>query len=449
MNDITKGNLSKNFILFAIPVIISGVLNQVYTTVDKIMVGQFMGETGLAAVGSTSTFITLLLSILWGLATGVSVYVAFLSTSGDKSRTANVIKANLLVIAAIAVAVSAIAILLYKPIFTVLAIGSEIWHDALVYYVIYLVGFVCFTFCNAASYIFNAIGKPSLPMKLSVFSCVGNICFNYVFMRVLDLGVAGAAIGSILVAFITCIFYIVRLAAEFRLWGCGGERLRFCRADILPALRQGVPCMIQQFIMYISGAAVQPVVNLLGTAAIASYSVCSEIYSICATVFQNSSRGLSSFCAQCYGKGEYKLVRKGVKISIRQGILLSAPIMAVLLIFSSGIAKIFLGDKASPQSMEYVMQYVYMCVPFVLCQIVNNLFHNFYRGVMMPRLATVSTAVYTVMRIAVTYAFVWKLGMLGIFLGFVIPWVTECALSVFFYTKGFWKNSIYKKAERL
>ncbi len=446
MKDITKGNLSKNFILFAIPVIISGVLNQVYTTVDKIMVGRFLGEVGLAAIGSTSTFITLMTSIIWGLGTGISLYIAFLSTSGDKSRTVNAIKVNLCVVAAIAVGVSAIAILLYRPIFAVLSIGSEIRHDALVYYIIYLSGFVCFTFCNASSYIFNAIGRPSLPMKLSVFSCVGNICFNYVFMRVFDLGIAGAALGSILVAFITCVFYIIRLAAEFRALGCAGERIRFCGRDILPALHQGVPCMIQQFIMYVSGFAVQPVVNQLGTAAIASYSVCAEIYSICATVFQNSSRGLSSFCAQCYGKGEFGLVRKGVKVSVRQGILLSAPIMALLLIFAGSIAEIFLGDKASAESMSYVVQYVYMCVPFVICQLVNNLFHNFYRGVMMPKLATASTAVYTVCRIAVTYAFVWKFGMLGVFLGFVVPWVTECALSVFFYIKGYWKSDCYKKA---
>ena len=87
MKDITKGNLSKNFILFAIPVIISGVLNQAYLTVDKIMVGQVLGEEGLAALGSTGSFITLMKSIIWGLGTGISLYVAFLSTSGDKKSS--------------------------------------------------------------------------------------------------------------------------------------------------------------------------------------------------------------------------------------------------------------------------------------------------------------------------------------------------------------------------
>ncbi len=447
MKDITRGNLSKNFILFAIPVIISGVLSQAYATVDKIMVGQMLGEVGLAALGSTGTFITLMKSIIWGLGTGVSLYVAYLSTRGDARRTVNAIKVNLFCVAGVAVLVSVLAIALYKPIFSMLAIGPEIWHDAFLYYAIYLSGFVLFTFGNAATYIFNAIGNPSFPMKLSIFSCLGNIACNYLLIVVVDLGVAGAAIGSVLVAFLTAILFIVKLGHEFQTLGVGGEKMRFTRGDILPAWRMAVPCMIQQFIMYISGAAVQPAVNLLGTAAIAAYSVSSEIYSICATIFQNSSRGLSPFSAQCYGKGEFGLIKKGVLVSVRQGILLSLPVMALFMIIPNKIAELFLGSNASKESIDYVMIYIFICVPFILCQVINNLFHNFYRGVMMPKIATLTTAVYTVARIVITYSLVWKLGMTGVFLGFAIPWAIEALLSVVIYLSGSWKNEAYKKWE--
>lgn len=448
MKDITKGNLSRNLFLFAIPVIISGVLSQAYVTVDKIMVGQIIGEVGLAAIGSTSNFITLMKSIIWGLGTGVSLYIAYLSTSGDKKRAVNAIKVNLTCVALIAIAVSAISILLYKPIFSLLAINDEIRRDAFLYYSVYLIGFVFFTFGNAASYIFNAIGRPSFPMKLAIFSCLGNVVLNYVFIVIFDLGVLGAALGSVIVAALSAVIYVVRLYMEFASLGCREERIRFVGADIFPAWRLAVPCMIQQFIMYISGAAVQPAVNLLGTAAIASYSVCSEIYSILCTVFQNSSRGLSPFCAQCYGKGEFLLVKRGVKVTLRQSILLSIPVIASFMLFSEEIAMVFLGARASTQSVDYVVLYMLLCVPFVLCQVVNNLFHNFYRGVMMPKLATFTTAVYTVLRIAITYALVWRLGMLGVFLGFVVPWSAECLLSVIFYVKGTWKSEVYKAAEK-
>ncbi len=448
MKDITKGNLSKNLFFFAIPVIISGVLSQAYVTVDKIMVGQIIGEAGLAAIGSTSNFITLLKSIIWGLGTGVSLYIAYLSTSGDKKRTVNAIKVNLTCVALIAIGVSALAILLYKPIFSMLAIGDEIRRDAFVYYLVYLIGFVFFTFGNAASYIFNAIGRPSFPMKLAIFSCFGNVVLNYVFIAVFNLGVLGAALGSVVIAAVSVVIYIIRLYSEFTEIGCKGERVRFVGGDIFPAWRLAVPCMIQQFIMYISGAAVQPAVNLLGTAAIASYSVCSEIYSILCTVFQNSSRGLSPFCAQCYGKGDFLLVRRGVGVTLRQSILLSLPVIALFMLLPEAVAKLFLGARASAESVDYVVLYMLLCVPFVLCQVVNNLFHNFYRGVMMPKLATITTAVYTVLRIAITYAIVWRFGMLGVFIGFVIPWSVECLLSVIFYLKGNWKSELYRTAEK-
>ena len=448
MKKLTEGNIWKNFIFFAIPLVLSGLLSQAYTMIDTMIAGHYLGEEGLAALGSTGSFITLMKSIIWGLGTGISLYVAFLSTSGDKKRLVNAIKVNLVTVFVLAVFISATSIALYYPIFRMLAIGDDIYKDALSYYVVYMLGFSFLTFSNAATYIFNAIGKPSYPMRLSIFSSVSNIIFNFVFLVVLKMGVIGAALGTLLASFISAVLYVIRLGKEFRDIGCEKERMSFSAGNIAPAWRQGVPCMIQQFVMYVSGAAVQPAVNLLGTAAIAAYSVCSEIYSICATIFQNSSRGLSPFCAQCYGKGEFSLVKRGVKVSIRQGVLLSVPLMMLLMLFRFPIAEVFLGNNASDESVGYVVTYILICVPFVLCQIINNLFHNFYRGVMMPKIATATTLVYTVARIITTYALVFALGMMGIFLGFIIPWTAECVLSVVIYVSGRWKNEAYRRNEQ-
>ena len=271
------------------------------------------------------------------------------------------------------------------------------------------------------------------------------VCSYYIFIVILDLGVLGAALGSVIAAFIGAVLNVVKLFSEFRAIGLAKEKMQFCKRDTAPAFRQAVPCMIQQFIMYLSGAAVQPAVNILGTAAIASYSVCSELYSICATIFQNSSRGLSPFCAQCYGKGEFSLVSRGVGISTRQGILLSLPLMAALIVFPESVASVFLGEGASRESIDYVVLYIYLCIPFIICQVMNNLFHNFFRGVMRPELAMATTAVYTVVRIATTYALAWKLGMLGVFLGFVVPWFVECVLSIVIYFSGRWKKKTLKQ----
>ena len=142
------------------------------------------------------------------------------------------------------------------------------------------------------------------------------------------------------------------------------------------------------------------------------------------------------------------LVGQGVKISMRQGIILSVPFMAFFMIFPHYIAGVFLGEGASAESVDYVVNYIWLCVPFIVCQIINNLFHNFYRGVMKPGIATLTTAVYTVFRIATTYALVWNLGMLGVFLGFVIPWLIEAVLSIALYFSGRWKNEAYRRNEQ-
>ena len=252
------------------------------------------------------------------------------------------------------------AILLHRPIFAILSIGEDLYADAFLYYAIYLSGFIFMTVNACSVYVFSAMGNTSYPMILSAISGVGNVVGNILLITVFDMGIAGAAITIVGVACAISICYMLRLYFEFKRLGISKQKLYFDKKGISMAWKQGVPGMIQQAVLYFSAVCVQPSINILGSSAIASFSVCTQIYNINTAIFYNSSKSINHFCAQCVGGKKPDLVQKGFNIGLRQSVLLTIPIMLCLIIFSDQIVNLFFND-ASAESIGYVKTYIYMC----------------------------------------------------------------------------------------
>ena len=448
MKNLTEGNISKNFIKFSIPLIMSNFLANAYSIADTIIVGRYLGEHGLAALGSTASFVTVISSLIWGLGSGIAIYIASVFGTKDYKKCVNSVKTNLIIISIFAFLVSMLAIVFYKPVFHVLAVNSEIWHDSFVYYAIYMAGFVSLAFNWSSVYTLNSMGNSSFAFKISLMTCVGNILGNIIFVATFDWGVAGAAIASVLMTFSGTICYILKFKREFKKLGVAKEKIIFEKKEIIKAWKMGIPSMLQQMAMYFSSVGVQPAVNILGNSAIAAYSVCLRIYSVMSSVFQNFSKGFSNYCAQCIGGKKVNMISMGMKISIKQSFAFTIPVMLVLYIFPQQIADLFYGDGGG-EGTHYVVRYIMLCVPFVLCQVINNMFHNFYRGVLMPKIALYTTLVYSVVRVVSTYALVPFFKMDGIFFGFIIPWFVEMVVCIVIYLSNKWKNDWYKALERI
>ena len=447
MKNMTEGNISKNFIGFAIPIILAGILSQAYGIADSMVVGRLLGEQGLASVGSTAAIITVCSSIIWGLGTGIALYIAILYGSGDFSDMTASVKANLVLIFGFSVTISVSVLAFHKPIFNLFEISENIYDEAFRYFSVYMSGFAIFSFNGCCMFIINAMGNTSFPFKLSIYTCTVNIIGNIFCITVLGMGVEGAALASVVVAGTESVIYMVKFHREFKKLGVEKQKLKFNFKSIINAWKQGVPCMIQQLVMYLSSAGVQPVVNGLGSGAIAAYSVCLRIYSMNATFFQNSSKSLSNYCAQCIGSGRISLVKKGMKICFRQSFLLTVPVMVLFFIFREFVVSLFYTD-AGGESAMYVIRYIILCMPFSIFQIVNNWLHNFYRGVMVPKITTLTTLFYSIVRVAVTYALVPVYGMDGIFFGFIISWIAEAVLGTVILISRKWKSTEYLYLER-
>lgn len=444
MKDLTQGNVFKKFLIFTLPLIVTGILSQSFGMINSMMVGKILGESELAYIGSTASLIEVLNAVIWGYGTGAAIYVGRLFGSKDIKRMVNAIKTNMLVACGIALLLTVVTLVFYKPIFSLLQVGKDIYHGSFVYYALSVAGLVVFTISWCSVYIFNAVGDSTFPFLMSLITSILTVAGNAFVLMVLKTGVWGTAAVSIVAALVVDIFYIFKYKKLFKSVGAENQKLVFDKHDILKAASLGIPCMVQQTVMYASSAGVQPVINALGKAAIAAYSICLRIYNLSAVVFQNISKCLSSYCAQCIGSGKISKVNKGIRACLTLGFAFVVPLMALCFIFPEQISGWFFNDTTS-ESARLVQRYILLCVPFFVFQILNNMFHNFFRGVMAANIAAITTTFYTVVRIVSTYLLVplWKMD--GVYAGFIIAWVLEVILCSAIFFSGKWKSREIKE----
>lgn len=440
MNDLTKGNISKNLLMFAIPSMISGVVTRALATIDTIMLGQILGEIGLAATGSTSSFITVISAVFWGLTAGFGIHMAFLLSCKSYQRAKRALFSHIITILTLTLICSGLVLALQRPIFSLLKISGEIYDFSRQYYVIYFLGLPLYMFNNLGNQFFLATGNSRLPMRIAFCSGFGNVILNYLFIVIFRLGVAGAATATVLVSLLTAIYRALMIARELKHLECE-QRVAFRPdfAEIKKIWLLGLPCMIQQFVMYLSSATIQPSINALGPTSIAAYSVCLSFYDIVATMFQSSSLGMSTYAAQCVGKRKPELISRGFLVSVRQGLLFSLPFIALLLIFPDAIGSLFLKNPSS-ETTALIIEYVYTCIPFIVLVVFNNLFHNFFRGMQKPVFTMLTTIIYSFTRICTTFALIPHLAMTGVFYGFVLAWGVEFTVCMILYLSKKWKS---------
>ncbi len=171
------------------------------------------------------------------------------------------------------------------------------------------------------------------------------------------------------------------------------------------------------------------------------YVIALKIYSCNSTIYQNSSKTLSSYVAQSIGAQKYKNVRRGFKVGLLQGLVFEIPILILTVVFAQKACLIFLPSGSSGAAFDMAVVFARYFMPFVLFNLINNLFHAFYRGVAAMRYLVTATLIGSFSRIIASFIAVRYFKMNGVYIGWVISWVTECIFSLIVYVTGAWKPS--------
>ncbi|MBQ6998360.1 MAG: MATE family efflux transporter [Clostridia bacterium] len=445
MEKLFEGNIRKNFLNFAIPLVFSALLSQAYNIIDTVMASKLIGDVAVAAIGSTSPFITLISSIFWGYGTGFSIYIAVLFGSGEYKKMLNVIKTNLLIGSVAAILISVLCIVFYNSIFDFLNIEADIRKDAFAYFSVYIGGIIFLNLVWCGMYVSNSMGLSRMPFIASIVTCVLNITGNFVLIKICGLGVTGAAIATIFSAFCVAVFYIVTLTKIFTDMGLEIKSIYFSKEELKSTINYAVPSLLQQSVMYLCTAIVSPLTNLSGQSAIAGYTMSMRLYDLNAGVYQNANKTVSTYVAQCVGAKKYTMIKKGISTALSQTLLFLAPFLIVTVFGAGVISKTFLNET---DSIHYCKVFLQFCMPFILFNVINNTAHAIFRSAGAGKFLVVSTVIYAVSRVIYSYALFGRYEMYGIYAAVVLSWITEAIFGIAVYVSGKWKSKEYKEAEK-
>lgn len=442
VKDLTKGNIYKNFILFAIPMVLSGLLSQGYSIIDTVIAGRYLGAQGLAAIGATAPLITFLSSVFWGFGNGLGVYMAMLFGAKNYRRIKSELDSHLIAINSVILISCGLVIAFRRPIYTMLRIDSEILADADIYFTIYVFGLASVIMNYYGVYIMNAFGSSSFPFAMSLLSAVLNIGGNLLSVAVLHIGVAGLAISSVVSALIVDLFYLFRLRWCYIKFGLSEMRFKFSLRRLSNAFRYCLPTTFQQMVMYLSTLLISPLVNGIGSAASASYTVSIRIYDINASIYQNSAKTVSTYTAQAVGAGKTDKLRRGLLAGLLQGLMFLLPVLLSCALFPRQICSLFFKNGDSPEAISYAVMFLQVYLPWIVINLIANLFHAYYRGVAAMTPLFIATLIGSIARLVASSLLIGPLGMRGMFLGWVISWVADALFGWIFYLSGAWKKGL-------
>lgn len=442
MKDLTHGNIYKTFILFAIPLVLSGVLSQCYNLIDTVIAGKFIGDMGLAAIGSTSAFISFSSSIFWGYASGAAIHIATLFGARKYKDIKSAVYHDLGTLAATSIAFGLLVVLCDDLILHFLQVDSTIYADAKLYLDIYIMGFFLLLLSNNFVHIMNAFGLSSYPFYMSLLSAVLNISGNIISVTILKLGVMGIALSTLISALVVDLCYVYKLRKCFKELGILDIKVSFDFNIVHKLSKYALPCSAQQLIMYIAGLVIAPMVNGISSSASAAYTVVQQIYSFCANIYQNSAKTLSNFTAQCIGANKTDKLKQGVRVGCLQGIAFASVPVIACMIFAEPICQTFFQTGYVGDGLTYAIMFVQIYLPFIAFNVINNLFHSFYRGTASMKLLVLLTATGAVSRIVFSFIFIPIYGMKGMYLGWALSWITESVLAIASYISGIWKKDL-------
>ncbi len=348
--DLTKGSVAKNFILFIIPIILSSVLQQLYNTADTLVVGKFVGDVALAAVGSTGSITHLILNIFIGLSVGANVICARYFGAGNKEGLFRAVHTSILLSVISGVFLAIVGFIFSKPLLALMGTPYDVIDSATLYMKIFFLGSPFSMVYNFGSAILRAAGDTKYPLYIMLISGMVNVALNLFCVLVLKIGVAGVAIGTIasqLVSAIMVTYILIRSNSEFRL---ELKKLRLFKREFWQIIAIGIPSGLNGIMFSLSNVIIQSTVNAFGKAAIAGQAAAANIETY-GFLLQNSiEQGGISFAGQNIGARKFARVRRTSLVALFSSFFFAFAYMAICFMAGDVVLSWF-ADEVSKDSI--------------------------------------------------------------------------------------------------
>ncbi|MBQ8339067.1 MAG: hypothetical protein IJY16_01320 [Clostridia bacterium] len=429
---LTEGNIYARFVLFALPLILSSLLSQAYSTVDGIIAGKFVSEHALGAIGATSSFESLLNALFHGFAAGFAIYISHLFGKGNVRDIKRDVVGTVSFVATVSLLLSVLVITLRGPILDFLNVDPVLYRDAEIYFMIYAAGYAVLYVNMCLVETLHALGISSFSLYVSLLSAVLNIGGNLFAVLVLDLGVAGLAISTVFSSAMATVIYLVLLRRAFREMGAAAS-CRFSLAGVRHSMKYTLPTALQKMAFLGIAFLIAPSINALGADATTGYSIANRMYALATIGLWAMSSSLGCYTGQCAGEGDTQKLRRGLRVGFLLNAATLLPFVLTIIGFAEPSISIFFPDEHGSAAFGYAVRYATVFLPFVYVQLVGHVFHTYMRSLGRVPTVLAITIVGSTVRLVATLLLIPLLHLDGAYVGQIISWAVDAALSFVLY----------------
>lgn len=339
--DLTVGKEGKQILLFALPVLVATVFQQLYNVVDSIIVGNYIGKEALASVGASFPVIFVTISLIMGISTGISVVISQYFGAKQFDNVVKAINTFYAFVFGASIVISAFGVYFAKDIFVALKLPDAILNDATDYLQIYLGGLILMFGFYGTNAVLRGMGDSKTPLYFTIFSTLLNVILDLVFVLVFNWGIKGVAYASVVaqgVSFFMATFFINKgdSLIHFSIKG-----FKFDYEIFMKSLRIGLPTGLQQSFVAIGMIAIMRIVNDFGTDAIAAYTAASRLDAFASMPAMAFASALATFVGQNIGANKIERIRKGYITTIAVTSVFSVVVSILIYFFGKELIMLF------------------------------------------------------------------------------------------------------------
>ena len=437
LRNMTVGPPAGHLFYFALPLLLGSFLQQFYNMVDSAVVGNFVGDSALAAVGVGAPVIFMFSSLFMGLSNGGTVVIAQFFGAGKPERVRDAIDTVYTSFVCGVVPLSVAAVLLVNPLLTALRVEQAAWGDARTYLLVVCAGLVGTIGYNLNAGVLRGLGNSRTTLLFLAVATVLNIVLDLLFVLVFRLDVMGVALATILAQAASWLFGLGYINRSYPDYAIRPLCFRFDRGLFREIMRIGLPSGLHMSLVALGSMVVMSKINSYGHDYTAAYNVGSKLDSMAFLPIQSLASAIVAFVGQNMGAKQMDRVRRGIRITVAASVLW-ATVMLVLIPLGPTLIGLF---SDTPAVIETGAMYLRCIMPFYILFSIMFCLNNAMQGAGDSMFSMVNAILSLILvRVPMVYFLANRFGPDYMFYGIGIGWCVGCLLSVLYYFSGKWRS---------
>ena len=375
--DMTEGNITRHIIVFAIPLLLGNIFQQLYNMVDTWVVGNFVSNEAFSAVGSVGPICNMLIGFFLGLSSGAGVVISQFYGARRYQEVEDTVHTAILLTGLMALAFMVVGNIMTPAMLRLMNTPEEVFPESEAYLRIYFTGVSGLMFYNIGSGILRAVGDSTRPFYFLVVSALLNVGLDLLFVLVLDMGVSGVALATVLSQGISAILILITLMFTDSCIKLKLYRLRIHWSMLRKICTVGIPAALQMTITSFSNVFVQSYINYFGADCMSGWTTYSKVDQLIFLPMQSIALASTTFVGQNLGKNQPERARKGVRNALLIALASTAIMMIPVIIFAAPIVRFF---NAKPEVVEFGTVFLHWITPFYLLCVFNQVYSGALRG---------------------------------------------------------------------